>query len=60
MPRLPGLQLSDPAARTRLTPAEETAIAQALGAGLTLLHELTWPHAGAYELQEDDVVPFTV
>ena len=60
MPRLPGLQLSDPAARARLTPAEETAIAQALGAGLTLLHELTWPHAGAYELQAGDVVPFAV
>ena len=60
MPYLPGLQLSDPAVRSRLTPAEETAIARTLGAGLTLLHELTWPYAGAYDLQEDDVVPFAV
>lgn len=60
MPYLPGLQLSDPAVRARLAPAEETAIARALGAGLTILHELIWPHAGAYELQEDDVVPFAV
>lgn len=58
MPCLPGLQLSDPAIRARVTPGEETSIAQALGAGLTRLHELTWAHAGAYALREDDVVPY--
>ena len=60
MPCLPGLQLSDPAVRARLTPAEETAVARALGAGLTMLHELTWTHAGAYALKADDVVPYAV
>ncbi len=60
MPYLPGLQLSDPAVRARLTPADQEAIAQALGTGLTVLHELTWTHAGAYALKADDVVPFAV
>lgn len=60
LPRLSGLQLSDPSVRARLTPAEETAIARALGTGLTMLHELTWAHAGAYALKADDVVPFAV
>ena len=58
MPCLPGLQLSDPAVRARITPSEETSIAQALGTGLTRLHELTWAHPGAYSLQENDVVPY--
>ena len=58
MPCLPGLQLSDPAVRARITPSEEVSIAQALGTGLTRLHELTWAHPGAYSLQENDVVPY--
>ena len=57
MPCLPGLQLSDPAARARLTRSEETSIAQALGECLHELHKLTWAHAGTYSLQENDVVP---
>lgn len=60
MPYLSGLQLSDPAIRARLTPAEETAIARALGTGLSVLHELTWTLAGAYALKADDVVPYAV
>ena len=60
MPCLPGLQLSDPAVRARLTPADQEAIARALGTGLTMLHELTWTHAGAYALKADDVVPYAV
>ncbi|MCY3958475.1 MAG: aminoglycoside phosphotransferase family protein [Chloroflexi bacterium] len=60
MPCLPGLQLADPAVRARQTPAEATAIARALGTGLTMLHELTWTHAGAYAFKSDDVVPYAV
>ena len=60
MPCLSGLQLSDPAVRARLTPGDETSIAQALGAGLAGLHEMTWEHAGFYVLQADDVVPYEV
>ena len=60
MPCLPGLQLSDPAVRTRLAPSEEMSIAQALATGLARLHELTWTHAGTYALEEDDVVPYAI
>ena len=60
MPCLPGLQLSDPAVRERLTPSEEVSIAQGLATGLAGLHKLAWPHAGTYALEEYDVVPYAV
>ena len=57
MPCLPGLQLSDPAVRARVTSSEETSIARALGDGLSRLHEMTWAHPGTYSLEQNDVVP---
>ena len=57
MPCLPGLQLSNPTVRARVTPSEDTSIAQALGTGPSRLHEMTWAHPGTYSLQQNDVMP---
>src|SRR5829696_4304705 len=46
MPRMPGLNLSDPAVTATLSPAERLAIARAVGENLVLMHQLTWPAAG--------------
>ena len=58
MPRLPGLQLGDPAVYAALSAADRRRIAAALGAMLARLHRLTWPHAGDYDLDVDTIVPF--
>lgn len=54
MPRLPGTSPADP----RLTDAEQLDIAQALGHNLAQVHQLTWPHAGTYDLATDTIQPF--
>ncbi len=59
MPRLPGLQLSDPDARSELSPADDLGIAWALGDGLARLHQLTWPHRGTYDLAREDIAETT-
>jgi aminoglycoside phosphotransferase (APT) family kinase protein len=58
MPRLPGLQLGDPAVYTARSAADRRRIAAALGAMLARLHRLTWPHPGDYDLDADTIVPF--
>jgi hypothetical protein len=58
MPRLPGLQLGDPAVYAALSAADRRRIAAALGATLARFHRLTWPHAGNYDLEADTIVPF--
>ncbi len=58
MPRMPGLQLADPAVRAALGAADRAAIARALGVGLATLHDLCWPHAGRYDLASGTIAPF--
>ena len=57
MPRMPGLNLSDPAVTATLSPADRLAIARAVGENLVLMHQLTWPAAGRYDAMLDTVVP---
>ena len=57
MPRMPGLNLSDPAVTATLSPADRLAIARAVGENLALMHQLTWPVAGLYDATLDTVVP---
>lgn len=57
MPRLPGLQLADPAVRASLDLADRLAIAGEQGRMLAELHALQWPFAGGYDLAADTVVP---
>jgi aminoglycoside phosphotransferase (APT) family kinase protein len=58
MPRLPGLQLADPAVIARLSPDDRLGVAVALGETLARMHALTWPHAGRYDLAADAILPF--
>jgi aminoglycoside phosphotransferase (APT) family kinase protein len=58
MPRMPGLQLSNPDVAARLVPEERIAIARALGENLALMQALTWPFAGGYDLATDTVQPY--
>ena len=58
MPRLPGLQLADPAVIAQLAPDERLGVAVALGEMLARIHALTWPYAGRYDLAADAIVPF--
>jgi len=58
MPRLPGLQLGDPAVYAALGAADRRRIGASLGAMLARLHQLTWSHAGDYDRDADTIVPF--
>jgi hygromycin-B 7''-O-kinase len=60
MPRMPGLQLSDPQVRAALAPTDLRGIAIAMGETLAELHRLTWPYAGRYDLAADTIRPFDV
>jgi len=57
MPRMPGLQTSDPAVRAALSRQDHLGIAAALGKTLAQLHDFEWPHHGEYELESDGIVP---
>jgi aminoglycoside phosphotransferase (APT) family kinase protein len=57
MPRMPGLQLADPAVRASLSFADRLAIARALGHTLAALHALQWPFAGGYDLAAGTIAP---
>jgi len=59
MPRMSGLQTSDPALRANLSPEAQLQIASGLGKTLAELHAFHLPHYGDYELGEDRVVPHT-
>jgi len=58
MPRMPGMQLSDPAVAATLSPTDRLAIAQALGENLVLMHRLTWPVPGHYDVTVETIAPF--
>lgn len=51
MPHLAGLQLADPNVRASLTPAEERAVAFALGRNLQAMQQARSPFAGRYDHQ---------
>ena len=57
MPRMPGLQLADPAVRASLAPCDRLGVAHALGACLAEVHALAWPVAGAFDLAAGTVLP---
>ena len=58
MPRMPGLQLSDPQVKAALTPTDRRGIACAMGETLAELHRLAWPYAGQYDLATGTIRPF--
>jgi hygromycin-B 7''-O-kinase len=60
MPRMPGLQLSDPAVQGALTWDDRSGIAWAMGETLAELHRLTWLCAGRYDLETDTIHPLDV
>lgn len=60
MPRMPGLQLIDPAVQDALTADDKLGIARAMGETLAHLHTLTWPFAGEYDLETGTVQPLAM
>jgi len=58
MPRMPGLQLADPAVVRGLSAADRAGIARALGETLAAMQTATWPLAGRYDPAITDVAPF--
>jgi hygromycin-B 7''-O-kinase len=56
MPRMRGRQFSDRAATEGLTSDERLEMARAMGENLALLHELSWPHPGRYDLATGTIV----
>lgn len=58
MPRMPGLQLADPAVRAGLNKTDRLGIARALAENLVRMQELTWPLCGRYDLSASAVLPF--
>lgn len=58
MPRMPGLQLADPAVIKTITLEERSAIAQALGENLSAIQHVQWDFAGHYDYGGQHIVPF--
>lgn len=58
MPRMPGLQLMDPAVKAQLSEEDKRSIARALGENLARMHSLTWPFSGRYDMASGTVQPF--
>lgn len=57
MPRMPGLQLSDPGVRERLDAADKQAIARALGDNLAEMHTVTGDCPGRFDARTGEVGP---
>jgi Ser/Thr protein kinase RdoA (MazF antagonist) len=57
LPRLPGLDVGDPAVRDGLSATERLALARAMGDALARVHALTWPHYGEYDAATDTIAP---
>ena len=60
MPRMPGLQLSDPHVAGRLTRQDRLGMAQAMAENLALMQELTWPFVGGFDLAAGTIAPCPV
>lgn len=57
MPRMPGLQLSDPHVQSGLSSADRHELARALGVTLADMHSLTWTHPGEYHPETQTIQP---
>ncbi len=57
MPRMSGLQLSDPTVVAQLSPQDRRGIAAALGANLAATQALTWPFPGDYAPEGNTIRP---
>src|SRR5918998_1556730 len=57
MPRMPGLKPSDIAADEELTNDESLGMARSMGENLALMHALSWPRPGRYDLTTDTIAP---
>jgi hygromycin-B 7''-O-kinase len=60
MPRMPGLNLSDPGAAGRLTREDRLSMAHAMAENLALMQELSWPFAGSFDLSVGTIAPYPV
>jgi aminoglycoside phosphotransferase (APT) family kinase protein len=60
MPRMPGLQPSDPGVAGALAGKDRLGMAQAMAENLALMHELSWPFAGGFELASGTIAPCPV
>jgi hypothetical protein len=58
MPRMPGLQLSQPGTANGLTSADRLVMAHAMAENLALMQELTWQYAGAFDLDSGTIAPY--
>lgn len=58
MPRMPGLQLADPAITKQLSPQDRLEIAAALGRNLAELQRVGWPYSGKYNAASEQVEAF--
>jgi aminoglycoside phosphotransferase (APT) family kinase protein len=58
MPRMQGLQLTDPEVIGKLGEEDRRGIARAMGENLALQQELTWPFAGRYDTLSGNIQPF--
>lgn len=57
MPRMPGLQITDPQVYDPLPEQDKQQIAQAMGATLAQLHRVTWPICGRYDFLTQTIQP---
>ena len=55
MPRMPGLQPGG----AEISTEDRLGMARAMAENLALVHELTWPFAGSYDLVTDTIAPIT-
>jgi hygromycin-B 7''-O-kinase len=58
MPRLPGLDVDDPAVAAQLSASDRRQIAVALGTTLADMQAATWPVPGRYDPATDGIEPF--
>jgi hygromycin-B 7''-O-kinase len=58
MPRMAGLQVTDPQVKKTLSAEDKMGIARALGENLAAMQELTWPFSGRYRTDSQAVQPF--
>jgi hygromycin-B 7''-O-kinase len=55
MPRMPGLQVTDPAIKTQLTPTDRIALARAMGRNLAAMHQVAWPVCARFDPDRNEV-----
>ena len=60
MPRMPGLNLSEPSVAGGLTREDRLGMAQAMAENLAHMQELTWPFVGGFDLALGTIAPCPV